>query len=119
MRTLDPGHAYKLDVYDGDGDCILIFMKRSGSGYPGNVGRHCGTNCQEVLRALIDRVQYLQAQEACSENDQIIEHLRNSLKLFEVRAARRHGLRNLLFRGDVEKLKTCVKCGHVVCGHHR
>lgn len=116
MEIIDPGHKFLLEGYDGGEPQMLVFMKREGAGYPFNVGHHSGTNCQEVIRALIERVKYLQHQVACDENEQIIQLLRESLRLFEKRAARRRGqtLPHSV-REDFELLPTCTKCGHIAC----
>lgn len=119
MLVLDPGHVYELRVFDAASEqtAPLAFMKREGLGYPFNVGHHAGTNCQEVLRALIDRVKYLQHQIPCPENLIILAGLRSALVAFEIRAARRHG-RELTFEGDIEDAPTCRQCGHIGCEAH-
>lgn len=119
MKALDNGHVYKLDSYDGDQYArILVFMKREGDKYPGNKGHYPGTNCQEVLRALIDRVKYLHAQIPCEENEQILLHLRGALFEFESRAAQRHGRTLMIpFAQPIELEPHCSKCGHIQCEH--
>ena len=89
MKILDAGHHYELDCLDGDETQSLVFVKRSGPKFPFNEGSYPGTNCQEVLRALIDRCQYLQAQAPCAETKSIIANLRAALLLFELRAYQR------------------------------
>lgn len=118
MRCTDPGHSYILETYDGAADQRLVFMKREGDGYPFNVGHNPGTNCQEVLRALIDRVKYLQKQIWCQENEEIIGSLRAALVSFETRAAHRHGRTFPVLRKDIEHVATCPKCGHIYCVGH-
>jgi hypothetical protein len=131
MKVIDPGHRYEVDVYDkGPHDIIyedIRFMKREGDGYPFNKGHYPGTNCQDVIRVLIDRVQYLQKQIECNENDRIIYYLRQALVKFEIRAARRHGISTLLSEGAVklldkpELIPVCKVCGHfldIVCKGH-
>lgn len=127
MIEIDPGHEY--DLYDLDSRLAnryqrLQFVKRIGEMYPGNEGEpHQGTNCQEVIRALIARVKYLDKQIPCAENDRIVRHLRLALLLFEQRAARRHKRRlrwpprNPENGPDVpiEDQPTCPKCGHIQC----
>lgn len=96
MQVLDPGHDYLVDNYDGIGVQRRTFMKRIGPGYPFNEGiPYKGTNIQEELRVLIDRMEYLQRQNEemgihDPENKQIIENLKNSFWLLEKRAARHH-----------------------------
>lgn len=122
MEIVDPGHEFLLDSYDGEKENRLVFMKREGEGYPFNVGRHAGTNCQEVIRALIDRLKYLDRQIPCQENQGAITHLRGALFCFEYRAANRHG-RVLHFpsegyQPEIEDVPTCATCGHIQCELH-
>lgn len=133
MRVIEPGHVYLLDSYDGGEPQLLTFMKRVGKGYPGNEDpAHSGTNCQETLRAVIDRTRYLLGQsaqetDALSEEEDrdIIFGLRTGFIGFEMRAARRHG-RTLVLennrgsnRGPELRLY-CGVCGHIGCeGEHR
>lgn len=117
MQVIDPGHAYALDELDGPEKSILTFVKREGEGYPGNRGHHAGTNIQEVLRALIDRVKYLDQQIPSHHNALILLHLREALFSLEMRAAGRHK-RSKSFRVDVDRIETyptCLTCGHIGC----
>lgn len=121
MKVIDPGHMYELDNLDAgpaNPTSRLKFVKREGDKYPGNVGHYAGTNIQEVLRALIDRVKYLDGQEPCMENSEIIFYLRESIARLEERAAKRHG-RTLAMRPcglfPIEVMPTCPKCGHIEC----
>lgn len=120
MRCLDPGHSYSVDVYDAaqPAEAFLVFMKREGNSYPFNVGHYSGTNCQEVIRVLIDRVKYLQKQIPCPENGVIIDHLRGALRAFEYRAARRHARRLGNLPADIESVRVCSQCGHIGCEVH-
>lgn len=136
MKVLDPGHRYELDWLDvepgltaqaleGSGCADLIFVKREGPGYPGNVGRHAGTTIQEVLRACIDRVKYLDAQIPDIYNQDVLDFLRLAIKRLEQRAAKRHHRRledwdpsNSVSTCDgvmIEDLDTCPKCLHIGC----
>lgn len=140
MKVLDPGHMFALQQLDTDVPSVygdpLIFVKREGPGYPGNVGHYAGTNMQEVLRALISRVKYLQTQIPCGENERMIEFLRRALFQLELRAAKRHG-RSVATLGlqhiaddaheqplyslrGIEDAPTCTGCGHIGCtGSHK
>ena len=121
MKVIDQGHKYEVDVYDGEpGQTeIRTYMKRKGPKYPGNKSQYPGTNCQEDLRVLIDRVEYLQKQDQCPHNLAIIEYLRRALWLFEDRAARRHNIDQFDFRpDDIQYAEACKTCGHVVCKGH-
>lgn len=119
MRVIVAGHQYALEHLDGTMEELLTFVKREGEGYPGNVGSHPGTNLQEVLRALIDRLKYLDRQIPCHYNHLTISHLQDAFRLLERRAAERHGRNCAPFdygaTANIEKLPTCTKCGHVLC----
>ena len=122
MKCVDMGHKFRLLNYDGGEPYqLLVFMKREGAGYPFNVGHYPGTNCQEVTRALISRVRYLQAQVPCWQNRCVRFLLRVTLWLFEHRAAKRHHRAfPLRLIRNIEYLPTCETCGHINCiGEHR
>jgi len=118
MRILDPGHRYSILSFDGACEQYIQFMKRVGPKFPGNEEAYPGTNCQELLRVLIDRVKYLENQVPCVENKLILSSLENALFLFEARAARRHG-RDFKEEtpSQVAQLGYCSICGHVLCEH--
>lgn len=118
MRVADPGHVYEVDCLDGGSPQRIVFVKREGPGYPFNVGHHAGTNCQEVIRVLVDRVKYLQRQIPCAENELIIDHLRATLRLFEERAAFRHGRVLGSIPIEIEAMQWCQTCGHIGCTSH-
>lgn len=87
MRVLDPGHRYELDNLESDSKTVLQFMKdpllHDGDGYD-------GPTCQEVLRALIDRVQTLDRERHWEGNATIVADLRHAIAGFEARALIRH-----------------------------
>lgn len=126
MKVIDAGHEYLLDSYDGEQENRLVFMKREGEGYPFNVGHHAGTNCQEVARMLINRVQYVHRQIPHEVNGRIISRLRSDLWDLERRAAMRHGRleafdvwRNAYgCQPAIELEPTCRTCGHIQCVQH-
>lgn len=124
MDVIDPGHEYllnNLDVEPGTffPPSVLMFVKREGEGYPGNIGHHPGTNMQEVLRALIARIKYLHNQIPDNRNLEVINFLRGSLYWLEHRAAERHGrlseFVNDYNRNKIESYSVCLKCGHIGC----
>ena len=125
MKVLDPGHKFFVDVYDNqaaapnDQSELIIFMKRTGPLYPGNVNAYPGTNCQELLRVLISRLIYLDGQDSCVQNHINLLFARQMLWNFEDRAAKRHGIVefNIPIEG-IEDRPTCMVCGHIVCGGH-
>lgn len=120
MNVLDPGHKYSLDCLDDDYGLkiLLIFVKREGEKYPGNKGHYSGTNLQEVMRALIDRTEYLNNQIPDTNNRIVIERLRECIWLLEERAARRHCRPFTEVFANIELLPTCKVCGHIGCTEH-
>lgn len=116
MWVIDPGHSYRLYSLDGDQSIELTFVKREGPGYPGNVGAHPGTNLQEVLRACIDRLEYLHAQIPDTRTIGAGTCLRLAMSLLEHRAADRHGRPDPSIQGfSVVSDDFCTTCGHVGC----
>lgn len=117
MHVRDPGHDYVLASLDGNAPQRLTFVKREGSGFPGNVGSHPGTTMQEVLRALVDRARYVNAQAPCAETEAGIALMQSALLLFELRANRRHDRVGPAFE-DLDAAmngETCSRCGHTGC----
>lgn len=123
MKVVDPGHEYILNVLDGnDPETLtpetLTFVKRDGEGYPGNVGSHSGTTTQEVLRALVDRIKYVDNQIHDDNNDEVLSHLRLAIFYLELRAAKRHGRILRASIAQIELEPTCPVCGHIECDAH-
>lgn len=115
MRIIDQGHLYQLDHLDGDEYELLRFVKREGENYPGNVGHYEGTNIQEVLRALIHRIKYLDRQMHDDRNMHILHNLRHCIFLLESRAAERHNRILSQTNLPIEMLPYCKRCGHIEC----
>lgn len=119
MKVIDAGHRYELDTLDGNGHTMeLGFVKRMGDKYPSNTSAYPGTTIQEVLRALIDRGEYVNRQMPCDETEECIALWRRSLRLIELRAAKRHD--RALSSTDEELASgasKCVSCGHIGCAN--
>jgi hypothetical protein len=115
MQALDPGHIYFLQSLDGGGHEVLRFVKRQGPNYPGNKGAHPGTTIQEVCRALIDRLDYVNNQIPCMDNRKSRAALQSAIYWLEKRAAERHGRTLKAEAFDIEHVPTCPKCGHIEC----
>lgn len=96
MEVLDQGHRYRLISLDGKHDQELRFVKRCDPDrpwqFPGNREAYAGTTMQSVIRALLERMRYLQSQVWCVENTFIVGFLKACLWLLEFRAARRIGM---------------------------
>ena len=80
MKVINPGHSYEVAHLDGNGKTTITFVNR-GHGYDSE-----GTTCQELLRVLIDRVRFLDNELPWNSNNDILQHLRMALILFECRA---------------------------------
>ena len=87
MKVLTPGHKYHLEHFE-NGDkqgyplCeILQFIHKEPSKLRPKelVTVHDGTTNEEVLRVLIDRMNYLQEKFPCRENAIVITKLEESL----------------------------------------
>jgi hypothetical protein len=115
MRVLDPGHEYEIDNIDGEGKQRIVFVKREGEGYPGNVGHHEGTNIQELYRVIIDRLKYLNEQIPSDYTMDAMIDTHKAMYSMELRAAKRHGRPITFDTISVSYLPACKKCGHVGC----
>lgn len=98
---------------------MLTFVKRFDPDhperFPGNTSAYAGTTLQSVIRALMSRVRYLDAQIKHPNNSVVIGLLAQCLWLLEDRAAKRHGLDFDYRVEDMEEMPMCSHCGHVVC----
>lgn len=98
MKVLDKGHRYLLDNLEADSKTEIVFSKdpslHDGEGQD-------GPTCQEYLRAIIDRVQVLDAERPWAGNADIIYHARMMIAGFEARALIRHVEKEGL---EIEKL---------------
>lgn len=123
MREIDPGHLYSLhELDDGDGQS-LMFVKRVGDEYPGNIPpAHAGTTTQDVLRVLIKRMEYVDRQEEHPRNRMTVRHLTLALYQLEARHAEKSGLQESFYRlqdgfTPISDMPVCSLCGHIVCHH--
>lgn len=97
MEVIESGHIYglrKLDHRDGEPDCVLVFVNRNVSGQQ---HVHGGTTNQEVLRALISRMKFLESERHWHGNEEIIYHLQRALLLHEIRALERKHEKKQIF----------------------
>lgn len=107
MKVLDPGHRFLLDNLESNTKTVLQFMKdpslHNGEGAD-------GPTCQEVLRAIISRVQALDQEKHWAGNADIIFHGRMMIAGFEARALIRHVEKDGL---EIESLPVASD-GHIV-----
>lgn len=116
MRVLDPGHRYELNQLDLNTapvferfSVVLRFVKREGEKFPGNIGHYPGTTLQEVNRACIDRVKYVDNQISHPNNKIIIFLYRLIIWLLEKRAFERH---NKKFELPIDAIENLEVNGH-------
>ncbi len=106
MKVIDEGHKYHLKTLDGIESDVekLTFVRRfrDSDNYP-------GTTNQEVLRALINRVEFLNDEVPWEGNKEILKHLRMALVLHESRALMRKVEKDQL---KPELVKCADKDGH-------
>lgn len=87
MKELTPGHRYSLqNLKDSDDAQTEFSFYMDPSLHNGQNQR--GSGVQEVLRMCIARVKHLDSEKPAEENDAIIQHLREAMMLFELRALR-------------------------------
>ena len=99
MKILDKWHKYELKCNrEPNKTEILTFFKDKKI----NWDWYSWTTNQEVLRALIDRVKFLEKQKHHSFNEKIIYHLRMALVLHEERHLERLVEENF----EIEKIET-------------
>jgi len=93
MKILREGHKYIMDNFEDDttNHVIQFIEKDPVEGSVGGVLEtvHNGTTNEEVLRVLINRMQYLQSKFPCRENAIVITNLEESLMWLEKRTADR------------------------------
>lgn len=82
MKVIVPGHRFALRNLKTSGETALQFYQDGeihGQEIP-------GPSCQEVLRAVIARVQHLNEEKPWPRNHEIIQKAREMIALFEIRA---------------------------------
>jgi hypothetical protein len=120
LKVLDPGHRYELNLLDYDPYDAppppheLIFVKREGEGYPGNDGHYPGTTIQEVLRAVVSRLEYVGQQNPHKDTTAALEDVKEAIWHLECRAAERHKRPKPGFE-EATFGPCCTKCNHVGC----
>jgi len=98
MKIKDPGHKYILKCNREESGMELTFFKDKeihGEGY-------AGVTVQEVLRACINRTQFLENEVHHDLNKQAIYHMRKALACFEMRYIDRLADKNI----DIENIAT-------------
>lgn len=119
MKILVPGHLFDLASLDGDFQQRLQFVERMGTKYPGNLEARPGTTNQEVCRALISRMEYVDNQWPCLETKLSLIKAREIILLHEIRAKQQY--RKFLPNLDISSIElfaTCPVCGHILCEEH-
>lgn len=107
MEVKVSGHSYRLNNLNYKSTTDLNFYKDPKIN--GGV-LLMGPSSQEVLRAVIDRVKFLDSQVPWEGNQEIIKHLRLAIALFEGRALLRKIEKGQL---EIENLPTALD-GHIM-----
>lgn len=120
MKILEPGHRYELMQLDVPGSSLtygteLWFVKRMGDKYPGNTTAHPGTIIQEVLRACVARLLYVNDQLPNEHTHLARLNIEGAIFELETRAAERAGRDTGFSIHEAVYGTTCFKCGHIQC----
>lgn len=95
MKVITTGHKYELTSFEGGPAQSLQFIEKVPATPPVPIeGPHLvtvndGTTNEEVLKVLIDRLQYLNGKFPCRENALVITKLEESLMWLNKRTADR------------------------------
>ena len=91
MQVITTGHKYVLASFEGGIEQVLQFIEKVPTAEGSNELRtvNDGTTNEEVLKVLIDRVQYLNGKFPCRENSIVITKLEESLMWLNKRTADR------------------------------
>lgn len=91
MKVITTGHKYELASFEGGPAQTLQFIEKVPSKEPSAplVTVNDGATNEEVLKVLIDRLQYLNGKFPCRENALVITKLEESLMWLNKRTAER------------------------------
>lgn len=92
MKVIRSGHCYKVENFEDKSESQEIQFIEKEPVEPGStelVTIYDGTTNEEVLKVLIDRMQYLQGKFPCRENAIVITKLEESLMWLDKRTADR------------------------------
>lgn len=91
MKVIEEGHRYEVDSLDGTYPQIIQFIMKlpidEGSSLLGTVID--GTTNEELMKVLIDRLNYLNAKMPCKANIIAIQKLQEALMWQEYRTSKR------------------------------
>ncbi len=91
MKIITTGHKYELDSFEGGTAQTLQFIEKvpASEGSKELLTINDGTTNEEVLKILIDRLQYLNGKFPCRENAIVITKLEESLMWLNKRTSDR------------------------------
>lgn len=95
MKVIREGHKYELENFEVGGSLkqTIQFIEKEPHPHPTFPGEmitiHNGTTNEDLLKLLIDRMQFLQSKFPCKENAIVITNLEESLMWLEKRTADR------------------------------
>ncbi len=87
MNIIEKGHVYQADNFESKGAQLIHFIKKEPVSEGSNELKivNEGTTNEEVLKVLIDRVQFLNGKFPCRENSIVITKLQEALMWLEAR----------------------------------
>lgn len=87
MKIKEQGHVYELESFESETVQELRFIKKEPVEVGGTELKTVfeGTTNEEVLKVLIDRIQYLNGKFPCRENSIVVTKLEESLMWLEKR----------------------------------
>lgn len=93
MKVLTEGHQYELQNFEGTTPQVLQFIHKEPDPVQSEPGKLItlsdGTTNEEVLKVLINRMEYLQSKFPCRENAIVITRLEEALMWLDKRTMNR------------------------------
>lgn len=91
MKVSTIGHKYELASFEGSGSQVIQFIEKipATEGSKDLITVNDGTTNEEVIKVLIDRVQYLNGKFPCRENSIVITKLEEALMWLNKRTSDR------------------------------
>ncbi len=88
MKIIDEGYKYELDSLEG-GESQLLWFKKTNEVDGKLITQHDGTSNEEIIKALINRLHYLNEWMYDSFNSEALIHLENALDALHARQSDR------------------------------
>jgi len=90
MEVITPGHKYLAENFENKEKGQLIqFIEKIPSENSGLITLNDGTTNEELLKVLLDRMNYLDDKFPCEENKEAIKSMQQALNWLDLRTAKR------------------------------